>query len=67
MKKTSSSRVGRPGVTFDDVRNAAERLRQQGRKVGPVNVRLELGRGSYETIQRHLRQLSLAAPKPSKD
>lgn len=67
MKKTSRSRVGRPGVSLDDVSNAAERLTLQGRKVGPVNVRLELGRGSYETIQRHLRELSLAAPKPTKD
>lgn len=67
MKETSSPRVGRPGISLDDVMQAAERLRKQGRKVGPVNVRLELGRGSYETIQKHLRRLDLTASKPSKD
>jgi hypothetical protein len=49
---------GRPGVTLEDVRLACERLKQQGRAVGPTNVRLELGgRGSYQTITAHLRAL----------
>jgi hypothetical protein len=34
-------------------------LRKQGRVVGPFNLRLELGRGSYSTIGRHIRQLAL--------
>lgn len=51
---------GRPGITLDDVRLACERLMHQERRVGPVNVRLEIGTGSYSTIQRHLRTLGYA-------
>jgi hypothetical protein len=49
-------------VTLEDVRAACESLKRQDRFVGPVNVRLELGRGSYETIQRHLRTLGFSKP-----
>jgi hypothetical protein len=49
---------GRPGVTLEDVREACKRLTAQGRRIGPTNVRLELGaRGSFRTIVQHLRTL----------
>ncbi|MFC5496299.1 DNA-binding protein [Caenimonas terrae] len=48
---------GRPGVTLEDVREACKRLAAQGRRIGPTNVRLELGRGSFRTIVKHLRTL----------
>lgn len=49
---------GRKGITIEDVRAACERLVLQGRTVGPINVRLELGgRGGYGTITRHLETL----------
>jgi hypothetical protein len=48
---------GRPGITEEDVRLACEELKAQGRKIGPVVVRLQLGRGGYQTIIRHLRNL----------
>ncbi|MRT01547.1 hypothetical protein GJQ57_23160 [Ralstonia pickettii] len=57
---------GRPGITVDDVKNACEALRQQGRPIGPVNVRLELGRGSFTTIVRALRALGLTQTRGSK-
>jgi hypothetical protein len=53
-------RRGRKGITLEDVRTACERLEQQGRSVGPTNVRLELQRGSYQTIMKHLRALGRA-------
>lgn len=53
-------RRGRKGITREDVRGACERLEEQGRTVGPTNVRLELERGSYETIMKHLRALGRA-------
>jgi hypothetical protein len=52
---------GRPGVTLEDVKQACEALRQQGRPIGPTTVRLELGRGGYGTIIKHLRSLGFAA------
>ncbi len=54
MKKAVKQR-GRPGVSIDDVLQAIDALQKQGRHPGPVNVRLELGRGSYSTITRYLR------------
>ncbi len=56
MQKTKRKR-GRPGLTLQDVQGACERLQAQGRPIGPTTVRLELSRGSYETITRHLRAL----------
>lgn len=53
---------GRPGVQLKDVRRACKALRKQGRRIGPTNVRLELGTGSYTTITKHLRALGLAPP-----
>ncbi|WP_080296058.1 DNA-binding protein [Burkholderia pseudomallei] len=57
MQQQQRNRGGRPGITVEDVKRACEALRQQGRPIGPVNVRLELGRGSYTTIIRALRAL----------
>lgn len=54
-------RPGPVGISADDVRLAALELQRQGRLVGPVNVRLELGRGSYTTITRMLRELGFSA------
>lgn len=51
---------GRPGLTLEEVLKACEALKTQGRKVGPTNVRLELGRGSFQTIGKHLRALGYA-------
>lgn len=51
---------GRPGITIEDVKRACDALRRQGRPVGPVNIRLELGRGSYSTIIRAMRTLGVA-------
>ncbi|WP_368935073.1 DNA-binding protein [Alcaligenes faecalis] len=48
---------GRPGISIDDVRQAVDALQKQGRHPGPVNVRLELGHGSYSTITRYLRAI----------
>lgn len=65
MKDVTKPRGGRPGITLEEVRAACARLEQQGRFVGAVNVRLELGRGSFTTIQRHLRALGYITAKPS--
>ena len=46
-------------VTTVDVLRALVALRKQGRVAGPSNLRLELARGSYSTICRHLRKLAL--------
>ncbi|WP_459190558.1 DNA-binding protein [Ralstonia pseudosolanacearum] len=67
MERKRRNVGGRPGITVEDVRRACEALQQQGRSIGPVNVRLELGRGSYSTIIRALRTLGLTQarePKP---
>jgi hypothetical protein len=57
---------GRPGVTVEDVSHACEALRQQGRPIGPTTVRLELGRGGYSTIMKHLRTLGYSRQPDSK-
>lgn len=62
MKKEKKKR-GRPGITLEDVKEAVESLRRQGRHIGPVNVRLELRRGGYGTITKHLRTLGLTPRK----
>ena len=51
--------MARKGITSVDVVQAYVALLKQGRKPGPTNLRLELGRGSYTTIAQHLRQLAL--------
>jgi len=62
MKDMKKPQGGRPGVTLDDVRAACACLEKQGRVVTAVNVRLELGRGSFTTLQRHLRTLGNVSP-----
>jgi hypothetical protein len=58
---------GRPGITQEDVRRACIELQEEGRAVGPRNVRLQLGgRGGYGTIMRHLRDLGFAVRKQPK-
>jgi hypothetical protein len=54
--------MGRKGVSLVDVIRATVALRKQGRVAGPWNLRLELGRGSYSTIGRHVRRLALVDP-----
>ncbi|WP_425496046.1 DNA-binding protein [Paraburkholderia agricolaris] len=51
--------MGREGITPADVVRACVSLRKQRRRMGLRNVRLELGRGSYRTIGKHLRLLAL--------
>jgi len=51
--------MGRRGISLVDVIRATVALKRQGRVAGPFNLRLELGRGSYRTIGRHLRRLAL--------
>lgn len=63
MEKSSHARGGRPGITLEDVRLAADNLTRQGRIIGPTNIRLELGRGSFNTIQRHLRALGIGTKR----
>jgi hypothetical protein len=56
---------GRPGITLEDVRRACTELQEEGRAVGPRNVRLQLGgRGGYGTIMRYLRELGFSQRKP---
>lgn len=51
--------MGRPGITKVDVVRAYVALLQQGRLPGPQNLRLELGRGSFTTIAKHLDELAV--------
>lgn len=52
----------RTGISRADVVRAYVALLKQGRIPGPRNVRLELGTGSYTTIQSHLQALALRHP-----
>lgn len=51
--------MGRKGIDLVDVVRACVALNRQGRNLGPTNIRLELGYGSYSSIVRHLRRLAL--------
>jgi len=53
----------RTGITRADVVRAYVALLRQGRSPGTRNLRLELGTGSYATIQSHVRSLALRRPK----
>jgi hypothetical protein len=55
--------MGRKGITLADVAGACAALVRQKRALGPSNIRLELGRGSFGTITRHLRRLALVNPR----
>jgi len=47
--------MGRPGITYLDVAQAATKLFEQGNRPSIEAVRHELGTGSNSTINRHLR------------
>jgi len=53
-------KMKRRGISATDVVRACVALKKQRRRLGPVNVRLELGRGSYTTIVRHLKTLAFS-------
>lgn len=63
----AKQKPGPKGITIEDVARAAKALKEQGRVAGPFNVRLELGRGSYGTITRLLRELGLSAQRRSEE
>ena len=60
----------KPALTLVDVARACVSLHKQRRTFGPINLRLELGRGSYRDISRYLRRLALidrrARQRPSR-
>ncbi|MFN3736779.1 DNA-binding protein [Hydrogenophaga sp.] len=62
----SKRRSGRrDGVSFEDVKRAAEKLKQEDLSVSLRSVRAELGTGSLSTIQRHLHALRMmSSPQP---
>lgn len=47
------------GITGADVARACIALKLSRRRISAVNIRLELGRGSYSTISKHLKRLAL--------
>ncbi|MBK7532924.1 DNA-binding protein [Piscinibacter sp.] len=51
--------MGRKGITSADVVAAYVALLKQGRKPSLINLRLQLGWGSYASISQHLRRLAL--------
>jgi hypothetical protein len=51
--------MGRPGVSKAEVVRAYVALKKQQRAPTLLNLRLELGRGSYSTIGAHLASLKL--------
>jgi hypothetical protein len=51
--------MGRKGITNVDVVQAYVALLKQGRKPSLINLRLQLGWGSYASISQHLRRLAL--------
>lgn len=48
--------MARPGVTYQDIANAAHELKGQGKNVTIDGVRAILGTGSISTINQHLRK-----------
>ena len=51
--------MARPGISTSDVVRAYVALVKQRRQPTLLNLRLELGTGSYSTIAGHLEKLSL--------
>jgi chromosome segregation ATPase len=49
-------KMARPGVTYQDIANAAHELKGQEKRVTIENVRAILGTGSIGTINQHLRK-----------
>ena len=57
--------MSRKGITIDNVDGAVAKLRANGELVTTRVVRLELGRGSYGTIAKFLKELSVkSGPTP---
>lgn len=50
--------MARTGITPIDTVRAYIALRKQNREPTLVNLRLELGKGSYSTLQKHMRMLA---------
>ena len=57
--------MSRPGVTYSDVSQAANRLMGQGRHPTIEQVRLVLGTGSSTTIANHLKQWKISQDETS--
>lgn len=57
----TEKKPGRPGLTKDDVLNAITRLRERNIQPTVENIHLEIGQGSYTTINRFLRQIKQVA------
>lgn len=53
---TKGMTMARPGVTYQDIANAAHELKGQGKNVTIDGVRAILGTGSIGTINQHLRK-----------
>jgi hypothetical protein len=62
------SRLGRPGISYHDVENAAESLSKRGEIPSVVSIRRFLGTGSFTTINNHLLswRLSFGSPQGKK-
>ncbi len=56
------TRVGREGIIYEQVADAADSLLAQGERPTQLAVRARLGTGSLNTIQRHLSQWRAAQP-----
>lgn len=54
--------MARPGLSAADVVRAYVALLRQGRHPGPTNIRLELGKGSFSTIAKHIHRLAFIRP-----
>jgi hypothetical protein len=54
--------MGRPGVSKTEVVQAYVALLKQKREPSLLNLRLQLGRGSYSTIGAHVASLKLWRP-----
>lgn len=54
--------MARPGLSAADVVRAYVALLRQGRLPGPTNLRLELGKGSFSTIAKHIERLAFVQP-----
>jgi len=56
---TTNSTSRREGISFEDVKQVAEKLTQKKIRVTLRAVRTELGKGSLSTVQKHLSALRL--------
>jgi hypothetical protein len=60
---TRGHSMPRKGISSVDVIRAYVALIKQGRLPGPRNLRLEMGTGSYTTIEQHMKKLALRHPR----